>query len=738
MIFQISELRIRGAIALGLIFVSTPLLAADPLEIPALPATSKALSTSIDPFQGARLAESRGDNAEALTSYIRVIATDPRNIRALIGAGRAALRLGDTEAALGFLARADELDPRSAQTKAGLAAALTMMDRPRDAMPLFDEALRLGIRESDIAGDRGLAYDLMGDPIRAQKEYALALKNAPDSEVMRRLAISQGAAGKMALALDTLDPLLRKQDRAAWRDRAFIIAMNGDTRAAQQSAALILPPSQVNVLTPYLGRMASLSPTERMRAVHFGVFPDTGASASPETIAMIEEDGSRGMVPTGAPLGKANAASTAEAAKEQTRRELDAAIAARAKAQAEAATRAKAQAEAAARAKAQAEARAAAEAKAYAEQLAADAATRKAEQEKWAREAREASARTEAERLRQQQAEMSAATTTRQPTALPATSLGATIAAQQSGAALGPGADGSPVSRPTTIPAPTPVPAIAPHAPPAAGESGTGLQIVLPEVRPEDEKPVTPSPAVAALMTDTPPTSMAPPTPSKPQKEPATLPVKQPPQGKTSLEKPGSASPAMKALTDKKAKLDCAPDPKAKKGAKPKPGCEEKLATAKDAAKLTCKPDPKARKGSKATQVCEEPKPVCKPDPKTKKGSKAQICEDAKTIKDAKAEDNATGKDKNAAERYWAQVASGPNKPDLVKSFNALKAKAPALFSGKTAWSTPWRASNRLLVGPFPTEEAAQSYVNQLAGKGIAAIQFTSRAGVAVERLAGK
>jgi Flp pilus assembly protein TadD len=251
---------------------------------------------SIDPFASARQAEARDDYAEALTAYIRVLASNPRNVRALVGAGKSAVKVGDAEAAVGFLARADELQPRSGPTKAGLAAALVMMDRPRDALPLFDEAERLGVRDIEMAGDRGLAYDLIGDPVRAQKEYALALKNGSDSETVRRLAISQGAAGKMAVALNTLEPLLRKQDRAAWRDRAFIIAMSGDTRAAQQSAALILPPSQVNVLAPYLSRMPSLTPTERMRAVHFGIFPDTGNAASPETLAMIEEGSAQGLV----------------------------------------------------------------------------------------------------------------------------------------------------------------------------------------------------------------------------------------------------------------------------------------------------------------------------------------------------------------------------------------------------------------------------------------------------------
>jgi len=86
-------------------------------------------------------------------------------------------------------------------------------------------------------------------------------------------------------------------------------------------------------------------------------------------------------------------------------------------------------------------------------------------------------------------------------------------------------------------------------------------------------------------------------------------------------------------------------------------------------------------------------------------------------------------------ERYWVQVASGARKSDLPRAWENVVAKAPALLRGRQTWTAPWRASNRLLVGPFPTEAAAQAFVNRLGGAGVGGIQFTSRAGVDVERL---
>ncbi len=261
------------------------------------------------------------------------------------------------------------------------------------------------------------------------------------------------------------------------------------------------------------------------------------------------------------------------------------------------------------------------------------------------------------------------------------------------------------------------------------------LQIALPDLGADEEKPIETSAVVAALTRERLPKQLAPARPA-PILAPAIA----------SAMTVTAAKPVLdKKLADKD-KLDCAKDPKAKKNAPVKKGCDAK--DAKDAknselAKTDCKPDPKAKKGSKAALICDAPKPVCKPDPKAKKGSKAQICEDPKALREADAK-NAKDKDgkskdaKSNTERYWAQVASGPNKADLGKVYAGIKGKAAALISGKSTWTSPWRGSNRLLIGPFASEEEAQAFVNKLSGKGVSAIQFTSRAGVPVEQLSLK
>src|SRR3546814_7139528 len=61
--------------------------------------------------------------------------------------------------------------------------------------------------------------------------------------------------------------------------------------------------------------------------------------------------------------------------------------------------------------------------------------------------------------------------------------------------------------------------------------------------------------------------------------------------------------------------------------------------------------------------------------------------------------------------------------------FARLKEQAPGLLSGKTAWTTPLRFTNRLLVGPFKSEAEAQAFVNELAEVELAAFSWTSEEG---------
>ena len=267
------------------IFRSLPLLLALVATAPGMAAvpTQPLLTPQAVPLDDmvmAQRAYAANDPAEALARYLRVLAQNPRDLEALTGAGRAALDIGDANAAVSFYARAEELSPHDGRIKAGLGSAMVQLVQPRSALRLFEEAVELGVPVADIASDRGLAYALRGDSKRARTDFELALSNRPNPETVRRLAITQAIDGDMPGAMARLDPLLRKQDKAAWRDRVFILAIRGDIAAAQATAKAMLPPQQAEALMPFLDRIGKLRPAQQAAAIHFGQFPSDGRKYS--------------------------------------------------------------------------------------------------------------------------------------------------------------------------------------------------------------------------------------------------------------------------------------------------------------------------------------------------------------------------------------------------------------------------------------------------------------------------
>ncbi|MEP6785573.1 MAG: SPOR domain-containing protein [Sphingomonadales bacterium] len=263
------------------------------------------------------------DAVDRLGRYIRVLAATPRDLEALLGAGQAALDVGDPNAALGFFARAEDVSASNGRVKAGLGSSLVMIERPDDALRLFAEAVALGVPEAAVARDRGLAYDLRGDSARAQRDYKLALGRDRDDELVRRYALSLGISGDRAAALEQLQPLLRKQDQGAWRARAFILAMTGDVSGANSVARQLMVPAMANAMSPLLSRLATLNAAERAHAVNFGTVPSDGTQLAvktgdpflgavpPTPITASASTAGAGLIPAGPPLGPRTQSGTA-------------------------------------------------------------------------------------------------------------------------------------------------------------------------------------------------------------------------------------------------------------------------------------------------------------------------------------------------------------------------------------------------------------------------------------------
>lgn len=213
----------------------------------------------------------------ALARYVRTLASDPKDFDALIGAGKAALELGDAQAAAGFFARADEQDPRSPLPQAGMGAVSVANGDPQAALPYFKRAQQLGASVASFACDRGLAYDLMGQQAQAQADYRLALSGRDSDEARRRLALSLAVSGDQAGALQMLAPLSAKGDSGVPRVRAFVLALTGDSNSAIRAINAVMPGTSAGV-APMLQRLPSLSAAQKAAAVNLGVFPDSGSA----------------------------------------------------------------------------------------------------------------------------------------------------------------------------------------------------------------------------------------------------------------------------------------------------------------------------------------------------------------------------------------------------------------------------------------------------------------------------
>jgi Flp pilus assembly protein TadD len=756
-------------------------------------------------------------DADALAADMRILAANPLDIEALVTAGELTLRMGDNTAAAGFFGRAEKLDPLNPRVKAGLGSLLVRAERPGEALRRFQEAEARGLDPSKYAGDRGLAFDLIGEQERAQRDYRLALRAKPDDEITRRYALSMGISGRKKEALDLLDALLRKSDRAAWRDRAFILAMSGDREGAQKIANSMMSPGLGAGLAPFFDRLPMLSAADRAFAVNFGEL-----RATPERIADAR------MIPTLPRLGSdPTAPKVLVAAAEQPRPRPT---------------------------------------------VQEDAGKRK-KRRKYDYLAPAVPAATPTPPVEVAMNPPSYAPPRAAPTPAPLSPqpsprvvYAAPLPAPKPATGLTPGPTPlpppvrvaeSPKPTPTPAPAappppatvaapppaPLPAPVVVAAAPtPAPGFGATSTDSGVADRPTAAEAGVSPAPtAISRVSEDTvlariiagisvpgselgvtpPPTRAAPP--------PAPKPVEVAPEPKAKVEapKPAAKAPEPRPTTRKTSSEDTADagDSRSARARNGKPLADAK-ASKDDAAidQVACPPLTKGKtttrsrttaKG-KSTAKCEVADTKggrdakqdsaapddngCPPPAKgrastrgkaTPRGKAAVKCEtaDAKSARDAK--DDAVALDKNGCPsptakgkagtrgrtdpvattrgrtgakgkastkcevadakgskadaatkgdpaRIWVQVAGGANQAALEKAWNALKTKAPDLFRNRQGWSTPLRATNRVLTGPFKSEDEAQAFVNQMAKAGLSGFVFTSTKGQKVDRLGGK
>lgn len=679
---------------------------------------------------------SADDPGERLATALRTLAVSPNDLSALIAAGQNALVLGDPNAAVGFFGRAGGIAPRDGRAKAGLASALVQLERSGEALRLFGEAAALGVPDADVAADRGLAYDLTGNPQRAQRDYAVALAAHPeDEQVRRRLALSQGIAGDRKAAIATLDPLIRKRDIAGWRAQTFVLAMTGDTKGANDITRIMIPQQQA-ALQPFLQRLASLSPADKARAVHFGEMPAAGRSYSEAQLATI------GAAPTYAPPARpappvqVAAAAPAPAPVPRTVQPASPTAPTPQPVSDLAAVTARPAASSAPGA-------------IYpAAPLAGIALAPAATPTAAAPAPSVAVAQT---------APPPIATTDLPPSASPSVAAGLPV-----------GSTGSEMhfDRPHDV-APRVAARPAPPRPIAIARTTEPKPAQAEPVRLAAAEPVFPKPETPAESAPKPrPAPKAPPAepmPSKPKASPAEAkeePAAKPERSTAKATPKKAADEAAKPATSRKAHAEEAEHASTRgkrstaredeedadsKGRDGKGGAattragrkkvgrdEEDSASAKDA---------KGSASAKKAKADEDAAPS-----KRGKGRSAKDDEPAAKTGNGRAEKDekpASKKGKSGSSkpekavpaRVYVQVAGGANKDDLDKAWTGVRKQAPELMKGRTPTTTPLRFTNRLMVGPFKDEDEAQAFVNKAAGKGLSTFVVKTDKGQKVEKV---
>lgn len=245
----------------------------------------------------AREAEEKGEIATALSFFVRALALKPDDASLYGEAGRLALAMGDGDAAFGFYARAVQLEPRNGLLRADVGRALNATMRPKEALDLFGQAIWLGVKEEDVASDRGLSRDLLGDNRKAQRDYALALAAHPgDMVITQRLALSMAISGDRAAAIALLEPLVQRGGASELhRTFAFVHALTGDVASARKLAEEAMPAEQAATMSLFFARLPHLSSQNMALAAHFGRLPASkvlteNARAVPEKRKIKDQD----------------------------------------------------------------------------------------------------------------------------------------------------------------------------------------------------------------------------------------------------------------------------------------------------------------------------------------------------------------------------------------------------------------------------------------------------------------
>jgi Flp pilus assembly protein TadD len=194
-----------------------------------------------------------GDANAALKSLERAESLEPHDAETQSALGVAWLATGKSDTALEHFRRAADLDPDDPDRLTNLGTAYLMRGLVNDAVRAFERAVVLAPADARARGDLGTAYLAANRPDQAVAVLERAVALAPDrATLLSNLGYAYQSGGKLDLAIITYQRALGRDSRlgSAWINLGTARAKQGDYAEAERCLrqALKLDPSDPRAL----------------------------------------------------------------------------------------------------------------------------------------------------------------------------------------------------------------------------------------------------------------------------------------------------------------------------------------------------------------------------------------------------------------------------------------------------------------------------------------------------------
>lgn len=202
------------------------LAAATPNAAPASPPAAAGPSSGpevLRRYAWARLLEERGETADALNEYYRILVLEPRSVAVLARAAEAAARLGDAARSLELAERVLALAPGEARAHWLRGSARFNLGEPDAALPDLERALALDSARVEYARSLARAAEERDRVELVARAYRRVVElEGDDGEAWFQLAAAEARLGRFAAARAAL-----AESRSGGRQRPGALFLEG-------------------------------------------------------------------------------------------------------------------------------------------------------------------------------------------------------------------------------------------------------------------------------------------------------------------------------------------------------------------------------------------------------------------------------------------------------------------------------------------------------------------------------